>query len=144
MNFEELWEAYEDGDPCCSEDGNPNFDSQCTIRLSAALKRCGFSFDGFHGAWCWHHPKSDCHILRVEELASFLKGKFEATTMSKGMENIIEPADFAGKTGIIAFYNFWGAGNQGDHIDLFDGDQLRNGSLDYFERSEKVVLFELS
>ena len=48
------------------------------------------------------------------------------------------------KTGIVFFRNSWGRGNQGDHIDLWDGSRVRKGGLDYFERSQEVWFWPIS
>lgn len=55
----------------------------------------------------------------------------------------VTAADYMGRTGLVFFRNFWGEGNQGDHIDLWDGDELRAGAPDYFERSEQVWFWPL-
>ncbi len=33
---------------------------------------------------------------------------------------------------------FLGRGNNGDHIDLWDGDNVAHGDRDYFQRSEEI------
>jgi hypothetical protein len=39
--------------------------------------------------------------------------------------------------------NFWGTGNQGDHIDLWNGEEIAHGTLDFFIRSEEVWFWAL-
>ena len=43
------------------------------------------------------------------------------------------------QSGIVFFKNFHGTGNQGDHIDLWNGNRMpSNLNHDYFKRSEEV------
>ena len=45
--------------------------------------------------------------------------------------------------GIVAFRNFHGQNNQGDHIDLWNGTAMAHGNNDYFERSEEIWYWAL-
>lgn len=148
MNFESLWNAYpEEYYPCSDELGNPNFENQCAIRMGVCLSAVGFPMNEYDGARCWHHRKSFNHSLRVEELCKFLKKKLknhDLITCVKSGHNLPNPKDFDGESGIVAFINFWGSGNQGDHIDLWSGSELKTGELDYFERSEKVMFWRIA
>jgi hypothetical protein len=47
------------------------------------------------------------------------------------------------KKGIALFKNFWGAGNQGDHIDLWNGATMTRGAPSYFSTSKEVWFWEL-
>lgn len=150
MNFKDLWKNHpsnnDDLNPCLDDDNYPNFENQCAIRMGVALKRSNFSMSGYTGQRCWHHPKNCCHTLRVEELLKYLLRKLPSDTMivrdRKGGE-LINADDFEGKTGIIIFQNFWGSWNQGDHIDVWNGEEMTHGDIDYFERSEKVLFWEI-
>jgi hypothetical protein len=51
---------------------------------------------------------------------------------------------YTGRRGIVAFLNFWGRGNQGDHIDLWDGSVVAHGGRDYFERSQEIWCWEMN
>jgi hypothetical protein len=53
-------------------------------------------------------------------------------------------ADYTGRSGIVFFQDFWGTGNQGDHIDLWDGTTVRTGARDYFSRSREVWFWQVS
>jgi len=145
--FSELWDKYPSNEydmyPCRNKDtGEPNFSSQCAIRLSTTMEKCGFDFSSFNGVKCWFGC-DEIHVLRVVELALFLEARI-------GEPKKFHHIDFEGfrkvtkgASGIIAFYDFWGPGNQGDHIDLFDKYELKNGFDDYFERSRKVLFWKL-
>jgi hypothetical protein len=50
---------------------------------------------------------------------------------------------YLGRTGIVMLRNFWGPHHQGDHIDLWNGEELAHGELNYFSRSEEVWFWEL-
>ena len=48
------------------------------------------------------------------------------------------------RRGIAMFRNFWGAGNSGDHIDLWNGARIALGDLDFFERSQEIWFWEMT
>jgi hypothetical protein len=98
--------------------------NQCAINLSAALLRSNIPLTGFRGAKSWQKdtPK---YAIRAQELADWLHGTFPK--FPRRFEKV--PAqDFtkilSQKQGIIFFQNYWGPGNQGDHIDLWNGSRL--------------------
>jgi hypothetical protein len=51
---------------------------------------------------------------------------------------------YMGMKGVVFFKNFWGPGNQGDHIDLWSGYRLAGGEDDYFQRSQEIWFWELA
>jgi len=152
MDFKLLWDNHpanrvaDDEYPCVGYNGQPNYENQCAIKMGVCLERCNFDMSKFEGVKCWHHPRSDNHILRVEELRLFfakvLPNK-SLTIKRKRPNKDISVEDFEGKSGIVIFCDFWGDNNQGDHVDLFNGEELADGDLDYFERSERVYLWEI-
>jgi hypothetical protein len=127
----------------CNKNGTPNHDNQCVIRLGLALVRSGVSLNSFNGAFCWSgHGRQ--HPLRVEEFKKWLNSS-SATFVGSAVKykkdargNQKSSTDFAGKRGIVAFLDFWGANNTGDHIDLWNGTKVAHGSLDYFSRSREL------
>ena len=50
---------------------------------------------------------------------------------------------FLGRQGIVCFRNFWGSGNNGDHIDLWNGSEVAHGGRDYFERSQEIWFWDI-
>lgn len=50
---------------------------------------------------------------------------------------------YKGKRGIVVCRNFWGSGNQGDHIDLWDGMTMAHGAEDYFSKSQEIWFWEM-
>lgn len=98
-----------------------------------SLKGTGVSLKTFTGACCWQYPEMK-HILRAEELANWLKKCYLA--------NWPNPVDITGKdwqtkiknkTGVIFFKDYWLRKGEkfptGDHIDLWDKDELTSGGI---------------
>lgn len=150
LSFSSLWNEHPANNdntfPCWNEDEEePNFENQCSIRMSTALHRAGMDLSGYQGITCitGYNFKPECkepHALRVEELAVFLRAKLgfpqrlyhiDCEEFKKATKN---------KAGIVVFLDFWGRNMQGDHIDIWDGKEMTYGSDDYFERS-RVVWF---
>ena len=40
-------------------------------------------------------------------------------------------------------WNFWGPGNQGDHIDLWNGSSQAYGTDEYFYRAQEVWFWDM-
>lgn len=144
FTFSDLWDNHPstqtppERSPCRDAAGNPNFENQCAIRLSVAFIAAGISLATFRGAFCWHgHGRT--HILRVEELGSWMHSQPRTFGRRERVRGTAATATrFAGRTGIIMCRNFWGRGNQGDHIDLWDGATMAQGAPDYIDRSQDV------
>lgn len=142
--FDTLWQNHPttrgNRNPC-QTGGTPNFENQCAIRMGLTLSRSGISLASFDGAFCWHGHGRD-HVLRVEELIAWLQRQ-NTTLGTPTTHRAVTDANFANQVGLAAFINFWGTGNQGDHIDLWDGTIVRQGDPGYFGRSERVVFWQL-
>lgn len=128
MKFEELWENHPTiksrlDDAPCKVNGRRAFENQCAIRLGDALINSAVDISTFKGVRCWHNHTPG-HILRAEELANWLTSAFSPFRRvlkfpaKEGFSNI------NGKTRIIFFKDFYGPGNTGDHIDLWNGRRL--------------------
>ncbi|GLQ31334.1 type VI secretion system amidase effector protein Tae4 [Litoribrevibacter albus] len=167
IKFDDLWEAHatiSDVDTPCMVDGKPAFSNQCAIRVGNALALCGFDTTTLPGAeHCWHHPKSEGHILRAEQLANALQ-KHRPSSFAEGVS--IPVADFKDhiedQQGIIFFKDYWlrnsDAPDQptGDHIDLWNGSRLTDwtswirinmglsieGVWSDFEASQKIIFWK--
>ena len=144
ISFADLEAHYPAQQQPCSTNGAANFDDQCAIRMGVCLSDAGLELRGFRGARCWH-GHAGRHLLRAQELASWLRlplqtRQFSDARLSRARRTriAISSADYAGRSGIVFFQNFWGRGNQGDHIDLWDGSDVRTGATDYFSRAEEV------
>ena len=154
VDFATLWSNHPANadppvlEPCTDSTGKAIFENQCSIRMSVCLARSGVSLASFPGAFCWLHHHRE-HILRAEEQAHWLnspKADFvpSADIAKRSEVGTIESTNYAGRTGIIMFRNFWGTNNQGDHIDLWNGTQMTHGTPDYFERSEEIWFWDLA
>lgn len=154
LDFRRLWRNHptvSEGEtfPCRDEAGIPHFDNQCAILMGTCLARSEL-LHGYDRSTCWYRGHKG-HTLRAREVAEWLRSHPERFGRVEIRRNVSWGA-FKGRTGIICFQNFWGQGNQGDHIDLWDGTGilrreldptlegagLADGALDYFERSQEV------
>jgi Type VI secretion system (T6SS), amidase effector protein 4 len=129
--------------------GEATFDNQCVIRLGAALTASGVSFASYRGAFCWNgHGRS--HPLRVEQMklwldsenATFVPIAEKSVRSARGIQNSFR--HYLGRRGIVAFLDFWGTGNAGDHIDLWNGVEIARGDLDFFERSREIWFWSMA
>jgi hypothetical protein len=146
VQFDKLWKSHpanwipEVQYPCQSN-GNRNFKEQCSIRMSVALQKAGADMSSFHGVCCWFgHGRQ--HVLRAEELASWLKSNMSVAGKVSISKHAIAD-NYSGKQGIVFCRNFWGEGNQGDHIDVWDGTKMALGNPNYFSRSQEVWFWRL-
>lgn len=154
LGFETLWRnhpaiADQDIFPCKDVSGNPNFGNQCGIMMGTCLLRSNL-LHGYDKSICWYRGHEG-HTLRAREVADWMRRHPERFGRVEIRKSVTWGA-FKGRTGFVCFQNFWGDGNQGDHIDLWDGTGLirkaldpslegagmAHGGLDYFERSEEV------
>lgn len=154
LGFRRLWNNHptvSEGEvfPCRDADGNPNFSNQCAILMGTCLLRSEL-LHGYDKPTCWYRGHVG-HTLRAREVADWMRRHPERFGPVEIRRNVSWGA-FRGRTGFVCFQNFWGEGNQGDHIDLWDGTGilrrendsslegpgLADGALDYFERSEEV------
>lgn len=126
----------------CTTDGKVNFDDQCAIRMGVCLSSAGVSLDSFSGAKCYPgHKHNRIHILRAQELADWIKVNPALFGQAEIKRNV-KASDYKSRKGIIFLMNFWGRGNQGDHIDLWNGEKMTRGAPEYFSASQKVWFWE--
>jgi len=136
--FQTLWVNHPyPSNPCDTS----YFTNQCAIRMGVALEKAGVNIQSFNGARCYpglkHSPK---HILRAQELANWLKTKKDIVGNVKSYKKVTS-IDFAGKRGIIFIKNGWGAT---DHIDVWNGMQMKGGNPNYFSLGKEVWFWELN
>jgi Type VI secretion system (T6SS), amidase effector protein 4 len=136
MDFERLWEAYPDEEKPCSDGGISHFDNQCAIKMGLSLAGSGVDVASCPATRCWHgHGKA--HILRGEELAAWMADRANLFGVVE-IKRRVDASAYVGRRGIMFCRNFWGPGNEGDHIDLWNRDHFRSGAPDYIRRSEEV------
>jgi hypothetical protein len=100
------------------------YENQCAINVSAAWMRSGLKFTGYTGVLSWEKDKPK-YPIRAQELADWFSTPHSNLPFKvqkfKG-EEVFEKIKL--EKGIIFFQNYWGAGSQGDHIDLWNGVRL--------------------
>lgn len=145
--FNTLWNEHpiQKGvvNPCSSTTGNSNFANQCAIRMGVCLNDAGIDMSACNKVRCWFHNRSEHHILRAQELADWIRANDSEFGNVEVKSNVAD-SDYSGRTGIAFFKNFWGAGNQGDHIDLWDGSQMCHGQSGYFADSAEVWFWDIA
>lgn len=127
--FETLWYNHPtitDDDYPCTSGGSANFDNQCAIRLGVCLDRSGLKVQTLPVEFCWHHDRSEAHVLRAEALAKGLEKRPLSPRVRRPIK--FSGSDgfqkLAGKHGIIFFRDYYGRNGQGDHIDLWSDGRL--------------------
>lgn len=159
IQFQQLWDSHplnqtpSENFPCRKKDGTPAFENQCAIKMSVALAGAGVNMNACNKVKCWFGHKN--HVIRAQELADWLAAtqqlgkpsrlqKKKGDTASSFEATVL--ATITGKKGIIFCQNFWGAGNQGDHIDVWDGQYMtgKNENYNYYGRSMDVWFWRLN
>ncbi|WP_102797365.1 T6SS effector amidase Tae4 family protein [Bowmanella denitrificans] len=141
LSFQTLWDNHPwPHSPC----DTTAFTNQCAIRMGVALELSNVDTSGFDQMFpqrrCYpgfgHSPK---HILAAQQLADWMNSdipKFGACVKLKQVTS----GDFGGKKGIVFIKNGWGTT---DHIDLWNGTEMKAGSPDYFSRGQEVWFWEI-
>ncbi|MCP4490257.1 MAG: hypothetical protein GY820_23500 [Gammaproteobacteria bacterium] len=137
--FNQLWTNHPAGDFPCDEETFPN---QCAIRMGVALEQSGVNTHTFDKMYpnrrCYpgfkHSPR---HILAAQELANWIKSE---TTLFGDVEihKKVTKKEFMGKKGIIFIKDGWGIV---DHIDVWNGVEMKGGRTNYFARGKEVWLW---
>lgn len=133
----------------CSTNGRSNHGNQCVIRLGVSFTRSGISLASYTGAFCWSKHGRE-HPLRVEQMKLWLNSDsanfvgYADISRKDRQGRQATHHSYLGRRGIVACINFWGRGNQGDHIDLWDGSTMARGALDYFQPSQEIWFWEMT
>ena len=148
--FDEIWTNHPSNQtpaqnfPCKDKKGKVHsaLYNQCAIRLGLAFQGAGIDTSTLAGSRCWNrHGRA--HILKVLQMVPWIDDNTALIgCKSKVVHKNVSFIDFAFLRGIFYFQNFYGAGNRGDHIDLWNGFWIAKGDLDYFSRSEEVWFWE--
>jgi hypothetical protein len=159
IQFQQLWDSHPlnltppENHPCKKKDGTPAFDNQCAIKMSIALMGASVNLDACNKVKCWFGHTN--HVIRAQELADWLAEAAQLgtpTRYTKGRrdtESIFQQtvlSGIQGKKGTVFCQNFWGTGNQGDHIDVWDGSTMSGGygNSSYYGRSQQVWFWEIN
>jgi len=139
--FNQLWTNHPAKNFPCNKKTFPN---QCAIRMGVALEQSGVNTNGFDKMYpnrrCYpgfkHTPK---HILAAQELANWIKSETKLFDEVKTHKKVTKK-DFISKKGIIFIKDGWGST---DHIDAWNGVEMRGGEADYFSLGKEVWFWEV-
>jgi len=141
VSFQKLWDNHPYPDnPCDIE----TFANQCAIRMGVALEKSNVDTTSFD----IKYPKRRCypgfkhkprHILAAQELANWLETQSKVVGTVNKKKNVTS-GDYGGKKGIVFIKNGWGPT---DHIDLWDGTNMKAGDSTYFSLGQEVWFWEL-
>ncbi|MNN61259.1 hypothetical protein D3C81_1764860 [compost metagenome] len=133
ITFAELWNAYPRGTPYVDPktgDVPPSFKNQCAIRMSVTFHNVGLEMKSFRGKGQIRLDGKRTAVL-ASELADWLRLKPLAGI---GVPENITGAGWQkrikGRTGIVAFKNYWRRNGEstgrasGGHIDLWNGSRM--------------------
>jgi hypothetical protein len=118
--FAELWSNHPNNKGDTPLLDKAVYENQCAINVAAAWMRSGMKFSNYTGALSWQKDKPK-YPIRAQELANWFAtphSRLPFKVQKFGGKEAFEK--IRGKTGIIFFQNYWGSGNQGDHIDLWN------------------------
>jgi len=140
LRFQELFDNHPYPDDPCDK---AKFVNQCAIRMGVALNTCGVAVTGVEKCYAGlkHEPK---HVLRAQELATWLCGHADlvgTVTKHRRSKTQIDASTFAGQKGLIFIRDGWGST---DHIDLWDGKELKGGDVSYLGFGSEVWFWPLS
>lgn len=119
------------------------YQNQCAIRMGTAFAKSNVDLSTFYGAKCWiNHEDGSKHILRAQELADWIHKHPEIFGNRKIYDRKKYPklhhSDFWKMKGIIFIEDGWGAT---DHIDIWNGSEMKGGDVDYFYSKWKNIWF---
>lgn len=141
-----LWDNHPYPASPCSSDLFPN---QCAIRMSVALEKAGINTSSFDKLYprrrcCTAYPSlkhhKPGHIMSAQELANWIDKNPSIFGKAKKHTKKVTAADFVGKKGIVFIMNGWGST---DHIDIWDGSDMKGGQQQYFSLGEQVWFWQL-
>lgn len=142
IDFDHLWQSYPvDHYPCRDAADAPRFPNQCAIRFGISLAVGGVDLGSFGGVRCWF-SHAQPHVLRGEELAAWMASEpavFGPVTVRQHADE----TTFAGRRGLLFCRDFWGPGNRGDDIDLWNRSYMKTGDPGYIARSREVWFWSL-
>ncbi len=136
--FNKLWKFHPGRSFPCNR---LKFENQCAIRMGEALRLSNVDLSSFKGAKCWEkHEDKIKHILRAQELANWIDKNPHVfgnkTVFNRENNKNVTSKNFWHVKGIIFFQDGWGPT---DHIDIWDGTNLKGGYLNYFTSDWKSI-----
>ncbi len=133
ITFAELWAAYPAGTPYVDPktgDVPLGFENQCAIRMSVTLHKVGVEMKSFRGKGQIRLDGKRTAVL-ASELADWLRLKpFAGIRTPEDITGADWQKKIKGRTGIVAFKNYWRRNGEstgrasGGHIDLWNGSRM--------------------
>lgn len=134
VNFITIWNNHPGFADLC------DFSNQCAIRMGTALMKSKVNMSSFAGVRCWTKGHSSLnHTLRAQELADWMlreTSKFGDVEVKKN----VTCKDYSKRQGIVLFRDGWGAT---DHIDIWNGTEMKAGYSNYFSLAREVWFWDL-
>ena len=165
INFQKLWNNHPlnwdppETHPCKVPGTNEDsYENECAIKMSVALTGAGIDMSACHKTRCDYRKTAghENHIIRAQELADWLASPTVLGTPNKYLQpkkkTLAEYKAAAymsvqNRKGIVFFQNFFGQGNQGDHIDAWNGlimsGDYNSYHINYFQRAPHIWFWEL-
>ena len=135
--FNQLW-VHHPGEafPC----DKATFPNQCAIKMGVALEKSGVNTSTFDIKYpnrrCYSGFKhSPGHILAAQELASWMKGEKTIFGDVANVDKTQLDKFLKGKKGIVFIKDGWGPV---DHIDVWDGVDMKGGRVNYFSKGKEI------
>ena len=139
--FNQLW-AHHPGDEFpCDKKAFPN---QCAIRMGVALEKSGVNTSAFDRMYpnrrCYSGFKHTLrHILAAQELANWMKSEKKIFGEVVNVDKSQLDKALKGKKGIVFIKDGWGPV---DHIDVWNGSEMRGGETNYFSVGKEIWFWE--
>ena len=146
--FWDLWMSHPGHGQVCDD---PPFENQCAMRMGHALRSCGVDLAGGGFRTCLEYNRrrfaghAPGHIRSAQQLASFLERHPErlgrGVTCARYQGTIARNRTvFKTAKGVIFILNGWG---RTDHIDVWQGNQMKGGYTSYQDAGEAVWLWAM-
>lgn len=143
IQFDRLWSSQPGlQEKPCKHNGKPTYENQCAIRLGIGLAGAGVNMKVYRGNVCGIAGHA-VHARGAQELANWL-----SLAPQLGRPTVFKPGDGAlsaihGLKGIVFCKDFYGANQTGDHIDSWNGIEMRAGSIEYFAPAKEVWFWQI-
>lgn len=143
--FSKLWSLLPENTeyPC----DKSKYGNQCAIRMSVALQSAGIDMTSCSAVKCDYHLTTHTkvkHYLRAQELATWFEKKSVFGKTYKYSRQEINKRGykdiFDNRQGVIFIQDGWGPT---DHVDLWNGNLIKNGSLNYFNKGVAIWFWEI-
>jgi hypothetical protein len=145
IEFDKLWNGQPRlSEKPCQSNGKPTYENQCAIRLGIGLAAAGVNMNVYRGSVCGLAGHK-IHARGAQQLANWLSEtpQLGAPTKFKPGSGVVGAID--GLKGIVFCRDFYGEADNptGDHIDSWNGSEIRAGSSGYFAPAKEVWFWQI-